>query len=53
MNKRNHYRDENFERYIEQIEFALDRQLFTVSPVIDAVRRLRARMTARGDTTLQ
>ena len=41
------YRDQNFERYIDQIEVALDRQLFSVSPVVNAVKRLRERVEGR------
>ncbi len=47
MNAHNRYRDENFERHIEQIEVALDAQLFALSPIVEAVRRLRSRIDAR------
>lgn len=42
------YRDENFERYIDQIEVALERQLFNLSPVVNAVKRLRERLHGRS-----
>lgn len=51
MNRTDRYRDANFEAHIEQIEFALDRELFQLSPVVEAVRLLRRRARKRESMT--
>lgn len=46
------HRDEHFEHHIEQIEAALDAQLWGTSPVVDAVKRLGEKLRRAANDRL-